>query len=80
MQAVGKQAAVGQLGQGIVVGQVLQLFFGLPVGGQVGEEADVVRQLSTGAAHDRQLQPDGEQLSVAAAGGQSFRLASGPGC
>ncbi len=38
------------------------------MGGQVGEEANVVRQLSTGAAHDRQLQPDREQLPVAAAG------------
>ncbi len=57
IQTVGKQAAVGQLGQRVMVGEVAQLFLGLAAGGQVGKEADVMGDFVMLVAHYCQLQP-----------------------
>jgi hypothetical protein len=64
LHAVGEQAAVGQLGQGIVVGQVLQVALALLDVGDVGEQAHVVGGLTRLVAHRRDVAELGIEFAV----------------
>ena len=66
-EPLGKQGAVGQAGQGVVVGQVAQLLLGALALGDIGQHADVMRALALRVAHLGALQPAQEFLAVLAA-------------
>ena len=60
LQAVEQQAAVGQAGQRVVVRQVTDFLLGRLALGDVGERADVVRDLARLGLHGGDGQPFGE--------------------
>jgi hypothetical protein len=66
VQSVAKQQAVGQAGQRVVVGLVIELIVGLPQFGDVGEYADIVRELSIGVMDSADRQRFQESLAVLA--------------
>ena len=64
LQTVQEQATVGQLGQGIVVGQMLDLLFRRLALGDVDQRADVVGYFATLAPDRRDVEPCGKSRAA----------------
>ncbi|MNO34805.1 hypothetical protein D3C76_248490 [compost metagenome] len=66
LQAVLEQGTIGQAGQRVVVGLVVELGLGVLEAGDVGEHGDEVGDLALSVAHGADGQPAGVQLAVLA--------------
>ncbi|MNG93821.1 hypothetical protein D3C79_528030 [compost metagenome] len=66
LQAVLEQRAVGQAGERVMVGLVVELGLGVLEAGDVGEHGDEVGDLAFSVAHGADGQPAGVQLTVLA--------------
>ena len=74
-----EQAAVGQRGEVVVVGELADPVLGVEALGDVGDDAQVAADLTLAFAHDGEGQAGREQAAVAAAHGDLGGLALGAG-
>ena len=59
LQAQAQQGAVGQVGKGVVVGQVFELGLVVLDRADVGEDADALAEVAGGVTHGAEAEPDG---------------------